>query len=346
MLIKNLIEDTHSFWTEGSGNFPEIVLSSRIRLARNLEEFLFNTSNKENSKGVLKTIKDATSNIESLEFFNLEIFNDLERKVLVEKHLISPGHGHNPQNKGILVNKEGSVSIMVNEEDHLRIQCFGSGLVLKDLWQKCTELDDLLEEKLNFAFNEKYGYLTTCPTNLGTGLRVSVMMHLPALVLTRQTNLILRQLSQVGVAVRGIFGEGTEALGNLFQISNQISLGQSEEEIVANVNLIVKRLVDQEQKAREYLLNKSGLLIEDKAKRAYGILTNAKIISSEEAFSLISDLRLGKTLGMVENLEIKPINELFLLCQPAYLQIISGKEMTAQERDIKRAEIFKEILQR
>ena len=345
-MIKKLIKSPQSFWTEGSGECPEIVLSSRIRLARNLDDYLFTTNNKAELEEVLKNVEEAINNINGLTFYRLEDLNDLERKVLVEKHLISPGHGKFSANKGLAVDDEALVSIMINEEDHLRIQCFGSGLDLSGLWEKCSVIDDQLEEKIDFAYNEKYGYLTTCPTNLGTGLRVSVMMHLPALTLTNQISYVLSQLSKVGVAVRGIFGEGTEALGNLYQISNQISLGLSESEIIANINLIVKRLVDQEQKAREYLLKNSGLVIEDKAKRAYGILTNAKIISSEEAFSLISDLRLGKALGLIDNLNLKQINELFLFCQPAYIQVLSGQEMTANDRDIKRAEIFKENLQK
>lgn len=344
-MIKNIIENPHSFWTEGTGEFNEIVLSSRIRLARNLEEFPFpSIDNPENFEKVLESIEEVTGKLNNLDFYKLEDLTPLERKVLIEKHLISPDHGKNVKNRGLLINPEGTVSIMVNEEDHLRIQCLGSGLQLDKLWNDANKIDDMLEANLDYAYDEKYGYLTSCPTNLGTGLRVSVMMHLPGLVLTKQAPILLRQLSQIGIAVRGIFGEGTEALGNLFQISNQICLGQSEQEILSNIEVIVKKLVDQEQKAREYLKENLGLMIEDKAKRAYGILTNAKLISSREAFSLISDLRLGKSLGMIEDIELKDINELFLLCQVAYLQFTTHQEMESDERDIKRAELFKEKL--
>jgi len=346
-MIKDIIQMPHSIWTEGAGEYSEIVLSSRVRLARNLKEFPFPLKQTEaTANAVLDRIEDATAKDKELNFYRLNNFPELERQVLVEKHLISPEHAQNPEKKGVIVNKDGSVSIMVNEEDHLRVQCFASGLELEKLWQLADKIDDKIEQKLDYAFDEKFGFLTCCPTNLGTGMRVSVMMHLPGLVLTKQAGRILTQLSKVGIAVRGLFGEGTEALGNLFQISNQITLGQSEEEVLFNINSVAKKLVAQEQTAREYLVQNAGLQIEDKARRAFGILTNAKVISSQEALSLISDLRLGKTLVMIDGIELKMINELFLLCQPAFLQILAKTEMDAQDRDVKRAEIFKEKLNR
>ncbi|NMA02771.1 MAG: protein arginine kinase, partial [Clostridia bacterium] len=315
-MIKKIVEDSSSIWTQGTGQHPEVVLSSRIRLARNLAQFPFPIQQTEtSSNGVLERVSQAITKDKSLRFYRLDEIPELQRMVLMEKHLISPEHVQNPANKGLVVNKDGSISIMVNEEDHLRIQCFESGLELESLWEWANSLDDQLEESLDYAFDEKYGYLTCCPTNLGTGMRVSVMMHLPALVLTKQAERILSQLSKVGIAVRGIFGEGTETLGNLYQLSNQLTLGQSEKDILLNINEMSKKLVDQELAARKYLLENAGLKIEDKAKRALGILTNAKIISSREALSLISDLRLGQTLNLIDNIDLKLINELFLLCQ-------------------------------
>lgn len=340
-----MIELPHSIWTEGQGEFPEIVLSTRIRLARNLQKFPFPLKQREaTANAVLEQLQKFTDGKEDLELFRLQELPDLERQVLVEKHIISPDHAAKADYKGLILNENGSISIMINEEDHLRIQCFSSGLEVEHLWERTNKIDDEIESQLEYAFDEKYGYLTCCPTNLGTGMRVSVMMHLPGLVITKQAPRILNQLSQIGIAVRGIFGEGTEALGNLFQISNQISLGQSEEEILANINSVARRLVAQEQAARDYLLQNAGLQVEDKAHRAYGVLTNAKIISSNEALSLISDLRLGHNLGMIDGVELRLINELYLLCQPSFLQILAKKQLDAQSRDIKRAEIFKEKL--
>lgn len=345
LVIRKMIEEPHSIWTEGKGEFPEIVLSSRVRLARNLEQFPFPLKQTEASaNAVLERLEKVVAKEEKLIMYRLKDVPDLERQVLVEKHIISPDHAHKPEHKGLIINEGGTISIMVNEEDHLRIQCFASGLEVEKLWETANVIDDEIEKDLDYAFDEKFGYLTCCPTNLGTGLRVSVMMHLPGLVLTKQAGRILTQLSQLGIAVRGLFGEGTEALGNLFQISNQITLGQTEHEILSNINSVTKQIVAQEQAARDYLVKNAGLQIEDKARRAYGILTNAKVITSQEALDLISDLRLGKTLGMIDGIQLKLINELYLLCQPAFLQVLAKKQMDSRARDIKRAEIFKEKL--
>jgi protein arginine kinase len=344
-MIRRLIEEPHSIWTEGKGQFPEVVLSSRVRLARNLEQFPFPFKQTEaTANAVLERMEKTIINSRDLKMYRLAEIPELERQVLIEKHFISPEHGQKVEHKGLIIDNEGSVSIMVNEEDHLRIQCFASGLELDTLWTKANKIDDEIESTLNYAFDKQYGYLTTCPTNLGTGMRVSVMMHLPGLVLTNQAGRILSQLSQLGIAVRGLFGEGTEALGNLFQISNQITLGQSEQEILANISTIAKKLVSQEQAARDYLIQNGGLMIEDKAHRAYGILTNAKVISSQEALSLISDLRLGNSVGMIKGIELKLINELYVLCQPAFLQVLAKTHLDSQARDIKRAQIIKEKL--
>lgn len=344
-MIRKLIEEPHSIWTEGKGQHPEIVLSSRVRLARNLAQFPFPLKQTEASaNAVLERLEKALENSNELKLYRLVDIPKLERQALVEKHLISPEHAEKSENKGVIVNSQGSVSIMVNEEDHLRIQCFASGLELDALWPEADKIDNEIEKELNYAFDEQYGYLTCCPTNLGTGMRVSVMMHLPGLVLTKQAGVIFSQLAKLGIVVRGLFGEGTDAHGNLFQISNQITLGQDETEIVESISSVAKKVVSQEQTARNYLVKNAGPLIEDKARRAYGILTNAKIISSEEALSLISDLRLGTAVGMIDELNLKTINELYLLCQPGYLQVLAKGHMESQDRDIKRAEVIKEKL--
>lgn len=344
-MIRKLIEEPHSIWTEGRGQFPETVLSSRIRLARNFAQFPFPLKQTEASaNAVLERLEKALANSKDIKLYRLMEIPELERQALVEKHLISPEHGQKPDNKGVIVNSEGSISIMVNEEDHLRIQCFASGLELDTLWAMADKIDDLIEKELDYAYDEQYGYLTCCPTNLGTGMRVSVMMHLPGLVLTNQGKLIFSQLAKLGIVVRGLFGEGTEAYGNLFQISNQITLGQNEKEILESISSVARKMVSQEEAARNYLVKNAGIQIEDKARRAYGILTNAKVISSQEALSLISDLRLGRAVGLINELDLKTINELYLLCQPGYLQVLSKGHLDPQERDIKRAEIIKEKL--
>ncbi|NLT94083.1 MAG: protein arginine kinase [Clostridia bacterium] len=343
--MRKLIEEPHSIWTEGEGQYSEIVLSSRVRLARNLAQFPFPLMQTEASaNAVLERLDKVFANSKELKLYRMSEIPELERQALVEKHLISPEHVQKPENKGIIVNREGSISIMVNEEDHLRIQCFASGLELETLLAQADKIDDEIEKEVNYAYDEQYGYLTCCPTNLGTGMRVSVMMHLPGLVLTNQAGVIFSQLSKLGIAVRGLFGEGTDAHGNLFQISNQITLGQDEKEIIENISSVAKKLVSQEQAARNYLLNNAGPQVEDKARRAYGILTNAKLISSQEALGLISDLRLGKALGVINELDLKTINELYLLCQPGYLQVLAKGHLDPQARDIKRAEIIKEKL--
>jgi protein arginine kinase len=231
---------------------------------------------------------------------------------------------------------------MVNEEDHLRIQCLFSGLQLDEAWQLASQVDDAFEERLNYAFSPDYGYLTSCPTNVGTAMRASVMMHLPALVLTQQTSRIFAAITKLGFAVRGIYGEGTEARGNLFQISNQITLGQSEEDIVSHLKGVTRQIIDQERAAREHLLNENREQIEDRVARSYGIMANARIMSSEEAMKLWSDVRLGVDLKIISGIKVQVMNELLILIRPAYLQIMAGQELNPLERDMKRAALLRE----
>jgi protein arginine kinase len=281
-----------------------------------------------------------------LEFTLLKELNSLEKRILVEKHLISPEHAGSSSG-GVIFSKDQSISIMVKEEDHLRIQCILPGLQITDSYNMANTLDDLLEENLDYAFHERYGYLTACPTNVGTGMRASVMMHLPGLVLTKQVNKVLTALSQVGLVVRGIYGEGTEPLGNLFQISNGTTIGRSEEEVVTNLSSVIKQIIDQERVARERFYNGNKLHLEDKIMRAKGILENAKLMDSDEALKLISALKLGIDLGIIEAINLKVYYNLLVAIQPAYLQYTSGQRgMGPEERDKKRAEIIKEILRK
>ena len=332
-------------WIAEEGDYSDIVISSRIRLARNLLNLPFPQLMKQEDIDILfQMISNTIKEIQpKLELWQLKDLNKLEKRILVEKHLISPDHSEKGQG-AVLLNSDRSTSVMVMEEDHLRIQVILPGLDLSEAFKKADEIDDLLEEKLDIAFNEKYGYLTSCPTNVGTGLRASVMLHLPGLVLTKQTSRILSALTQVGVVVRGIYGEGTEALGNLFQISNQITIGRSEDEIIDNLYSIVLKIIDQEKSARVLMAREIETALADKVYRAYGILTNARNITSEEALSLLSDLRLGIDLKIIKDIDANVFQKIMISMQPAYLQYSMGKEMSPAERDVNRSQIIRNLL--
>jgi len=332
-------------WITEEGDYSDIVISSRIRLARNLLDLPFPQLMKQEDIDLL--FQMTSNGIEGiqpkLELWQLEDLSKLERRILVEKHLISPDHSEKGQG-AVLLNNDRSISVMIMEEDHLRIQVILPGLDLSKAFKMADEIDDLLEEKLDIAFDEKYGYLTSCPTNVGTGLRASVMLHLPGLVLTKQASRILSALTQVGVVVRGIYGEGTEALGNLFQISNQITIGRNEDEIIDNLYSIVLKIIDQEKAARALLAREIEIALEDKIYRAYGILTNARTITSEEALSLLSDLKLGIDLKIIDGIETNTFQKVMISMQPSYLQYSIGKEMSAAERDVNRSQIIRNLL--
>ncbi|MBS3968963.1 MAG: protein arginine kinase [Clostridia bacterium] len=332
-------------WIAEEGYYSDVVISSRIRLARNLLDLPFpQLMKQEDINTLFQMIANTIEGIQpELELWQLKDLNKLEKRILVEKHLISPDHSE--KGKGaVLFNRDRAISVMVMEEDHLRIQVILPGLDLSEAFKMADEMDDLLEERLDIAFNEKYGYLTSCPTNVGTGLRASVMLHLPGLVLTKQASRILSALTQVGVVVRGIYGEGTEALGNLFQISNQITIGRSEDEIINNLYSIVLKIIDQEKAARVLLAREIETVLADRVYRAYGILTNARIITSEEALSLLSDLKLGIDLKIIDGIETNIFQKVMISMQPAYLQYSMGKEMSPMERDVNRSQTIRNLL--
>jgi protein arginine kinase len=233
---------------------------------------------------------------------------------------------------------------MINEEDHLRLQAMQSGLQLRDTWRIIDRIDDDMSDNLDYAFSEQYGYLTACPTNVGTGLRASVLIHLPALVLTKEIDKVIKGISQVGLTVRGFYGEGTEVIGNLFQISNQTTLGRTEEDIVDNIERCTRQIINYEEEARRTLLADARPQTEDKIWRAYGILANARVLSSHELMSLVSAVRLGASLSIIKSISIATLNNLLMLMQPAHLQKFSGKMMDANERDERRAELVRERL--
>ncbi|MDS1030381.1 protein arginine kinase [Bacillota bacterium LX-D] len=341
----------HSKWMEGYGPEADIVLSSRVRLARNFKDIPFpQVLSEQKLLDVADTVEHmvpellSNNKIDTLEFILLDKLSALEKQILVEKHLISIQLAEGGKGKAVLLNNDESISIMVNEEDHLRIQCLLPALQLNEALRIANLVDDALESKLDYAFREPYGYLTSCPTNVGTGLRASVMMHLPGLVITNQVKKVLSALPRVGLTVRGLYGEGSEASGNLFQISNQITLGQSEEDIIYNLNSVCNKIIEQERSARKAMQAEWKIQLEDKVNRAYGLLTHAKVISSEEAIRLLSDLRLGITMNLINGVKTDQLNELLVAIQPASLQAHYEKSMSSFERDVKRGELIKKIL--
>ncbi|HEY0829314.1 MAG TPA: protein arginine kinase [Bacilli bacterium] len=352
MTLDRYIENALSDWMREEGPDSDIIISSRIRIARNLQAYPFpmlatNQQSKEVlDKAAVSLNHDDLQSISKFEFIPLDELSDLEKRVLVEKHLISPNLANEAKNGAVILSETESVSIMINEEDHLRIQCLCPGFQIREAWDLASQIDDIFESQLDYAFDERRGYLTCCPTNVGTGIRASVMMHLPALVLTQQINRILSAITHVGLAVRGLYGEGSEAIGNLFQISNQITLGQSEDEIIDNLYSVARQLIEHERAARGKLLIDSKPRIMDRVSRSYGILSHAAIIDSKEAAQRLSDVRLGIDLELIRNVSATVINELMVMTQPGFLQQNAGKEFTADERDIRRAEMIRERLTR
>ncbi|WP_353893401.1 protein arginine kinase [Proteinivorax hydrogeniformans] len=346
MSLKGFIDKNLSRWIqEQEGKTSEVVLSSRIRLARNLNDipFPFLADSTDQSK-VVELVRDAMEGQKDFSYLSRKNLSLEDRQALMEKHLISMQLVNDNKDSGLWLNKDESASIMVNEEDHIRIQVLLPGFELEEARKKADELDDALEQKLNYGFNEEKGYLTSCPTNVGTGLRASVMVHLPGLVLTKQINKVLTAVSQLGLAVRGIYGEGSEAAGNILQISNQITLGQREEEIIDNIKRVTKQIIDHEHNARKWLLNEKKIEIKDKVHRAYGVLSNAYTISSKEALELLSQVKLGIDLQLLDKESSQIFKELIVLIRPGYLQKLYGQKLSEKQRDIKRAEVIRERL--
>jgi protein arginine kinase len=335
-------------WLEGSGPESEIVISSRVRLARNLEGHLFSHwSEPDDAKKVVDFVQKAVHKNDKMKkylFLRFDDLTDIERQILHERHLISREHAEGKENRAVAISPDEQVSIMINEEDHLRLQVIFSGFQLFTAWELVSHIDDTLEHELEYAYSSQYGYLTACPTNVGTGIRASVMMHLPGLVMVRQIDQVLQAVSKLGLTVRGWYGEGSEASGNLFQISNQLTLGAKEEEIIEKLEKIIRQVVEHEKNARKSLLKKEIILLRDRIGRAFGILKYAQHISSAETMNLLSVLRTGIELEVLRGVDIKVVNELFLLTQPAHIQKILGKKLNQRDRDEKRAEIIRKIL--
>ena len=336
-------------WLRGAGPLNDVVISSRVRLARNVAGMPFLTRCSDDQKHeVQQRLRDvilAGGVAREVLYVDVAAVDPLDRQLLVERHLISRQHAEADHPRGVAVSGSEQIAIMVNEEDHLRIQVLRSGLQLEEAAAEINRIDDLLESRVSFAFHSRYGYLTACPTNVGTGLRVSVMLHLPALKMTGQIEKVFQAAKDMHLAIRGLYGEGTEATGDFFQVSNQTTLGRSEERILTDFcRQIVPGIVEYEKLARSALLKKQLAALDDKANRALALLRAARMIDADETMYLLSLVRLGANLGRLAEVDLATINSLFLLTQPAHLQKILGKKMTAQEQSEARAAFIRRRL--
>jgi protein arginine kinase len=335
-------------WLGGGGPMSEVVISSRIRLARNVAGFPFlskcDESQRREVEQILRKKAEALDIGKRMFYVDIEQADDLDRRVLVERHLISRQHADGEGSRGVIISRGETLAMMVNEEDHLRIQVLRSGMQLQDAWSEISRVDDLLEDSLDYAFHSRFGYLTACPTNVGTGIRVSVMMHLPALKLTGQLEQVFQAARDMRLAVRGLYGEGTEAVGDFYQVSNQTTLGKSEDQIISEFERIIPNVIQYEQHAREKLMKEKAMVLDDKIWRAYGMLEYARSVSSEETMFLLSHLRMGVNLGRIDRLNIRTVNDLLLTTQPGHLQKLFNQRLEDERRDEVRAEYIRERL--
>ena len=338
-------------WLRGAGPHSEIVISSRIRLARNLAGYPFvGRSNRRQRYEVLQRCRDEVMSgrlANGILWVDLPDSPLLDRQLLVERHMISRQHANANDDlpRAVAIGADETFAIMINEEDHLRIQVLRCGMQLSEAFDQIDRIDDVLEEKLDFAYSRHYGYATACPTNIGTGIRVSVMLHLPALRLTGEIEKVRRAARDMHLAVRGLFGEGSDALGDLYQISNQTTLGKAEQEILADFeHTVVPQIIAYEQQARQALMRQRPDQLDDKVYRAWAVLTHARVMGTEEVLALLSHLRLGVNLGRLESVDIRTINELFLLTQPAHLQKLAETQMDPATRRVARAKLIRQRL--
>jgi protein arginine kinase len=335
-------------WLKGDGPHSQIVISSRVRLARNLKSHAFpGWAKKAERLQILEEIKPSVEALPEMQDSFSEYLQDLsalEKQILVERHLISREHAAKSIGSAVVMNRKQTLSIMINEEDHMRMQAIRSGLQLKSVFKMIDKVDTALESKLDFAFHPKLGYLTACPSNVGTGMRASAMVHLPALVLSEQINQIVQAVNKIGLAVRGLYGEGTEAMGNLFQVSNQITLGEREEDMIGRLNKVIEQIIEHEQNARKMLRHKKTATLLDQIGRGYGILTHAHSMTSKEALNLLSFMKLGIDLELFPADCQCAIDELFMETQPAHLQKGTQQKLSAEERDSLRAGIIRDKL--
>ncbi len=341
---------TPSELTHRTGPHDRIVISSRVRLARNVRGLPFpGHAKKPERVKILEIIRPAIEGLPQMEnpfAESMDSFAAIDKQILVERHLISREHAAKSAGSGLVLNKDESLCVMINEEDHLRMQALRPGLQLKHAWISIDQIDSELEKKLDYAFSPELGYLTACPTNLGTGIRVSAMLHLPGLVLAEHINQIIQSVNKLGLAVRGLYGEGTEALGNIFQVSNQMTLGESETDIVERLNKELLQIIEHEENARAKLLETKPKMVYNHIGRAYGILANAHSISSKETMNLLSLMKLGVDLGQFPTIERALVDELFIITQPAHLQKQFTEKLGAEERDVLRSDMLRQRLRK
>lgn len=337
----DVLSNQISQWLRGEGPESDIVISSRIRLARNIAEFPFVRRCEDTDKAhiesmVTRKLLDNES-LGEMQHFNVAQLDHIDRQFLVERQLISRELSDGDGARAVILDPTERFSVMINEEDHLRIQVMRSGLDLHTAWDQIDNLDDQVDENVCYAFHEQFGYLTACPTNVGTGMRVSVMLHLPALVLTNQIDKVFRSLQKINLAVRGLYGEGSQAMGDFYQVSNQITLGKSELELIKQVSDVVPALITYERKARDFLLEENRDDLKEQVEKALDTLRHTAQISSEETMYLLSKVRMGINLGLVDGIQIATINKLFIHTQPAHLQKLRGCEMDTAQRNVARA---------
>lgn len=347
MSINKFMKGAVTGWMTSHGEHSDIVMSTRIRLARNLRGYRFPIAfTAEDAQQVDSQVSAAllTSGKNGYAYMKMSELPVLERQVLVEKHLVSPQLTDTKRHGAVILSEDETLSIMVNEEDHIRIQCIYPGFQLENAYEHADSVDNFLENELPYAFDEGFGYLTSCPSNTGTGMRASVMMHLPALTITKQIERIIPAIARLGMIVRGSYGEGSEAPGNIYQVSNQTTLGKPEKEILSDLKNVALRLIAHERRSRELLLSKSRIALENKLFRSLGIISYARLLPSGEASRCLSDVRLGIDLGIIEDVDMSILNELMIFMQPGFLQQYAGTELTAEERDIFRADLFRERL--
>ncbi|MCK9444814.1 MAG: protein arginine kinase [Tissierellaceae bacterium] len=335
-------------WLGGVGKEEDVVVSTRLRLARNMAnykfpEFMTEEEGELVTSEVLNSVRDNAE--DSLyRFYRIKDLSDIEKKVFVEEHLISPNLSERTANGSFLISNDEKSTIMINEEDHIRIQVLLPGLDFNHGWEVSSRLDDLLEKEIEYAYHEQFGYLTACPTNAGTGLRASAMLHLPCLAMTGHLNSIIEGLGKIGLTARGLYGEGSKVSGYLFQISNQTTLGETEEDIIKKLNKVVLQIVSRERSTRVFMLDKKHTEIEDKVFRSLGILNYSRIISSAEAMNHLSNIKLGCDLGLIDDINSKKIVSLMMDIQPASIQKSSNTSMSEEERDVYRAQVIRNNL--
>jgi protein arginine kinase len=335
-------------WLKGTGPDADIVISSRIRLARNLAGYPFISRSDEATREITETfLKEKLLGLKqdvALSYIDVQKLDALDRQFLVERQMISREHSESSGHRGVAYNNSQNLSVMVNEEDHLRLQVLQSGYCLDGCWNQIDKFDDLLEEQVTYAADPELGYLTACPTNVGTGIRISVMVHLPALVATKEIQKVFHGLTKISLAVRGLYGEGSQAMGDFYQISNQVTLGKSEVTLMETIEEVVPKIIEYERRVRDELVKKNRSKLHDQVARAMGTLRSAQSISSEETMHLLSSVRLGVNLELIKDMEISTINELFIYTQPAHLQKLKGETLDVAERNIARAAYLRQRL--